>query len=86
MTAAERAARRIAQRIIEIMRNRGLVFTDRNGLWDDVVKEDDIAAIITEERDDHCDNCGNKLFPGQYSILCHKPGCAPVERQKEGKL
>lgn len=26
----------------------------------------------------HCEKCGDPLYEGHYSVLCHKPGCIPV--------
>ena len=88
---AEKAARRIARRMIEIMRSRGLVFTSYRGQWDDVLKEDEIAAIITEEMEREtrieefsCRECGGKLTPNPMEG--HKNSWMHFEGRKDCKL
>ena len=82
-SSAERAARRISRRIVEIMRSRGLVFTSYRGQWDDVLKEDEIAAIIREEVTQNV--CGLNCSCHEDGELCHQCCMVPARSSGEPK-
>ena len=41
------------------------------------------AEPAPQQSSDKCDNCGNELFEGHYSRICHKPGCWPPSTPAE---
>ena len=80
-TAAPDRAEELAREIVKLADKHA---SDAGILdYDDFVSA--VASLLRRERGrtrtitaSRCHNCGNELFDGHYSILCHKPGCLGV--------